>query len=353
MGADPVPKTEHCLMDSLRLRNTGVTTLTASATPFGSWNGSNTSAQLVDAYGRPMSRASVSAIHRTDWQGRQLLYPTARTNYIINSSLAAASTTNWSSPFGTATVNGAVADNPDGVNYSYSVTRTAVGGDNRIVRCPSPILNIGTYCFQADVKIVSGTISQGVTIGVEGEGALPSQALLTSGTFERLSMVFEITANSTTVPTDVFCNDLLEVEVTNANIIQLSAPSSSILTTTAPVTLTDYTLSGTTVNLAQAPASTATTDWDGTGVANLGQNIAFTSSATSYSAPMDAQTFYIRLASTAARMVSVQANQVSNPQDLYLAPNEHGVYLNVTPGCIVSVKGISASGNLSVQECSL
>ena len=33
--------------------------------------------------------------------------------------------------------------------------------------------------------------------------------------------------------------------------------------TNAPVTLTDYTLSGTTVTLAQAPASTATTQWQG------------------------------------------------------------------------------------------
>ena len=33
----------------------------------------------------------------------------------------------------------------------------------------------------------------------------------------------------------------------------------------SPVTVTDYTLNGTTVNLAQAPAATATTTWDGTG----------------------------------------------------------------------------------------
>ena len=246
-----------------RLRTVNGIIYPASRVKFGTWNGSTVTGTLVDPYGNPISSASVSAIHRTDWQGRQLLYPTPRTNYIINSSLAGASTANWSSPFGTCTVNGAVADNPDGTNYSYSVTRTAVGGDNRIVRGDSPVLNVGTYCFQADVKIVSGTISQGVTIGVEVSGSPASLPLLTSGTFERLSVVFEVTANSTTVPPDVLCSDLLEVEVTNANIIQLSAPSSSILTTTAPVTLTDYTLSGTGVTLAQPPASTDTTDWDG------------------------------------------------------------------------------------------
>ncbi len=41
--------------------------------------------------------------------------------------------------------------------------------------------------------------------------------------------------------------------------------TSRINTTAAPVTLTDYTLTGTTVNLAQAPGAPATTDWSGTG----------------------------------------------------------------------------------------
>ncbi|HQT76816.1 MAG TPA: hypothetical protein PLD10_07160, partial [Rhodopila sp.] len=43
------------------------------------------------------------------------------------------------------------------------------------------------------------------------------------------------------------------------------SPGSYIPTTTAPVTVTDYTISGTTVNLAQAPASQALCTWDGVG----------------------------------------------------------------------------------------
>ena len=232
-------------------------------TQFGTWNGTATSAQLVDQFGNPVNSAQPTAIYRTDWQGRQLLYPTARTNYCINSSLVGASTTGWSSPFGNSTVNGAVLDNPDGVNYSYSVTRTLSGGDTRIIRVPSPNLNIGTYTLQMDVKIVSGTIVSGVWLGLEIGGTPSSTALKTSGVFERLSVQFSITADGTAVPADVMCTDLLEVEATNVNIIQLPDASSAILTTTAPVTLTDYTMSGATVNLAQAPASTATTQWEG------------------------------------------------------------------------------------------
>ena len=40
-------------------------------------------------------------------------------------------------------------------------------------------------------------------------------------------------------------------------------PTGYIFTDAAPVTLTDYTLAGTTVNLAQVPATGALLDWSG------------------------------------------------------------------------------------------
>lgn len=381
MGADPVPKTEHCLMDSRRLRNTGVTTLTASATPFGNWNGSNTSAQLVDAYGRPMSRASVSAIHRTDWQGRQLLYPSARTNAAAYT--VALGGTGWTSQNGgTGTVNSATA--PDGTTTASLLSDNSnVTAGTHAIGSNLIALSAGIWCVscyfkhtndqyigiqrQPDAFSATFDILNGVTAGSYGSAVVGMGIEASAQGYYRVWVNFNYpgaTSDGFNLCLGYGYNNLGGVgNGSTADIFGFQVEKVALATdgptpyianaTSAPLTLTDYTLTGTTVNLAQAPVSTATTDWDGTGVANLGQPIAFTSSAASYSAPMDAQTFYIRLASTAACMVSVQANQVSNPQDLYLAPNEHGVYLNVTPGCIVSVKGISASGNLSVQECSL
>ena len=375
MGADQVPQTEHCLMDSRRIRDIGVSTQTASATPFGAWNGSNTSAQLVDAYGRPISKASVSAIHRTDWQGRQLLYPTARTNFILQSGNLA--TSPW--VLGSNTSLSAASVGPDGATLDAFAVITSPGGLNPFVNQNFIPANTS---IAYTIWIRGGTVAHGRIQSYDNtaNASLSGSASIISGpgtitnsgispfSFDGLSASQWTQVKITAIAGNLINNVGVYLQPYNQSYVLNSGDSvyfskpqfeygttvgSYILTTTTAATLTDYTLTGTTVNLAQAPAATATTDWDGTGFSNLGQNIAFTSSATSYSAPMDAQTFYLRLAATAACMVSVQANQVANPQDLYIAPNERGVYLNVTPGCIVSVKGISGSGNLSVQECSL
>ena len=59
---------------------------------FGAWNGTATSAGLVTQYGKTPNTARAVNIYRNDWQGNQLLYPTARTNL----SHYATDATNWS-----------------------------------------------------------------------------------------------------------------------------------------------------------------------------------------------------------------------------------------------------------------
>lgn len=334
-------------MDSRRIRDIGVSTQTASATPFGTWNGSNTSAQLVDAYGRPISKASVSAIHRTDWQGRQLLYPTARSNYFGG----VIGATGWTAlPNCTITPNAALG--PDGVTSNAAqIVVTSAGSGGTYGTC---LFNATAGTMNTHSLWVKGAAG-GETVQLKDPSVTNTIATVTlTNLWARY--YFNDTAQTTGGGLWIVAPPSSTIYAANGQMEIAASPTSWINNPTydgAAITITDYTITGTTVNLAQAPVATATTDWDGTGFSNLGQNIAFTSSAASYSAPMDAQTFYLRAAATAACMLSVQANQVANPQDLYIAPNERGVYLNVTPGCIVSVKGISGSGNLSVQECSL
>ena len=334
----------------------------ASNIAFGTWNGTATSASLINQYGATPNTARGVNIWRTDWQGRQLLYPTARTNYQLQSALAGSMVMVGTGP---ATVTHNVAfggQTCDAVTYT-STTATGYAGSAFVgTSSPIPSGQVTSYYYVGLSRALTGSESVFCyTTGSQGSDTSTSITASNSSnyvsTLVRISILYANAISPATLyPTIYLASPLssnLTVYVYGCEMESGSSAGVLINTTTAPVTLTDYTLTGTTVSLAQAPAATATTDWDGTGFSNLGQNIAFTSSATSYSAPMDAQTFYLRLAATAACMVSVQANQVANPQDLYIAPNERGVYLNVTPGCIVSVKGISGSGNLSVQECSL
>ena len=122
-------------------------------TQFGTWNGTATSAQLVDQFGNPVNSAQPSAIYRTDWQG----------------------TTSWA-------------------RYPSTFAWNDTG-----------YLNITLY------------LHAGVTV-YAAFGQIEASAV--PGSF-----------------------------------IQGSVGSFP--------TLTDYTLSGATVNLAQAPVSTATTEWQG------------------------------------------------------------------------------------------
>jgi len=86
----------------------------------------------VDRHGNALSNATVKALHRTDWQGRQLLYPTARTNLVAYNNI-------W---------NGALE--PDWRQYistSFSFIDDPAGG-NAAIRCSDASAganNFGVY----------------------------------------------------------------------------------------------------------------------------------------------------------------------------------------------------------------
>lgn len=229
----------------------------ASRVKFGTWNGSNVTGTLVDPYGNPISSASVSAIHRTDWQGRQLLYPTARTNLLINS--GSIGTAPWALAAG-CTLNGNVSG-PDGVSTSAQSVTLAANSPGIYESLSSslssdyvPSLWIRGPLGGEQVYLTLGNNINPVLITCT-TGWIRYSAPGNSGIYSTLYLELR-----TDVPTSL---PSVTIEVAFAQLETGSTPTSYIPTTSAPVTLTDYTLSGTTVTLAQAPASTATTDWDG------------------------------------------------------------------------------------------
>lgn len=233
-----------------------------SAAAFGAWNGVLNSAPLKNNAGVLVPQAFVSAVHRTDWQGRQLLYPTARTNLCLQSQNC------LSAPWGTALSGSLSADSGTDPAGGTNAQLFTVGASQSYFEQGVSLTGGVTYTASGWMKCTAGVqfaiwlfdnISRGVvttmTLGASWtryQNTFTANAGNTSGILQ----LGGITATPVGAVIEVFG---FQVEVGNS-------PSGYIPTTTAPVTLTDYTLSGTTVNLAQAPGATATTDWDGIAV---------------------------------------------------------------------------------------
>ncbi len=258
----------------------------ARGIPFGTWTGNNNTAELVDQYGNPISSANVSAIYRNDWQGNQLLYPTARTNVQPYSNTFGV---NYQSQPVTVTDN--VADPAGGTTateFSWSTNPTVWNLTNFY----GTSVPAGTYVgMQIDLNLsgvpagvgiltcyVGESTSQGGLLATFTTGASPS---VSAGTltpigngFYRWSVIFPVSA---TIPNLMWVwhgySTSGSLVLVNRMITIPSQYSESVFNgsyiptpSTAPVTLTDYTLSGTTVTFAQDPLATAKTTWYGTGV---------------------------------------------------------------------------------------
>ena len=253
--------------------------------PFGTWNGTATAASLVNNYGSTPNAARGVNIWRTDWQGRQLLYPTARTNVLFYS--LDLGNLYWGTANGTLAVG---TIKPDGTNPLYTLTassggnRTQTNGTITIVAAtrytysfiaaPGSASYIG-ISYQDGVNAAGAIISLpggvvSVTNASTGGNCSASYIALPGGLF---LVSLSVTAGSASTVVGAGVSD----GSTYSGAIYPAATSGSmnfgyaqaevgdiatsrINTTAAPVTLTDYTLSGITVNLAQAPASTAITD---------------------------------------------------------------------------------------------
>lgn len=247
----------------------------ASATQFGAGDSSTSTFGLLDARGRPIKRdVSVSAIHRTDWQGRQLLYATVRTQICVN-------TQNFSVWFpyfspALASLRSGEADPRGGTEaWSFEFGEGALG-------------SAGRHGLYANSTSAASTASLSL-LGIWARADEPIQISIGCLT----SLFPQIPLNLTTAWTYFTGSPTIDSQTSSRNfILALNAnlpinagklSTSRIYfafpqftqdatlgvyipnTGTTPATLTDYTLTGPSVALGQVPVTGAVLDWDGSG----------------------------------------------------------------------------------------
>ncbi|MDE2469292.1 MAG: hypothetical protein KGL35_11250, partial [Bradyrhizobium sp.] len=261
------------------------------AAQFGIGNGSQAAFQL-SINGLPAWNPSVTAIHRTDWQGRQLLYPTPRTNhYPFSETLSGA----LLGPIAGATLtSGAASPSPTVAAFTLTAASSAYGCIFRFSGGTSAsnvslgwVVKAGTAAY-AGLRVCSAADNPAgdrynfvdLSTGVVNNTNVPAFPLTAtplpngyillrqsgyapagdSGVVDVAITDSNGYTSATTLggQTLIICAPEYEYDLVGGSYISTGSAST-------PVTLTDYTLAGTTVNLAQAPGVTATTDWDGSG----------------------------------------------------------------------------------------
>ena len=244
-------------------------------------------------------KARVTAIHRADWQGRQLLYPTPRTNRVRQSSTPTSSslsnvtlaTVAGAAPDGSASVssmtvtggtapqmsvlmtsNAPVVDEDGNTGFSLFVDKTS----------PSGFAGIQVNQQNGPTVLAASFIALNLATGVLGNEFLVSTALNNfTATVDSLPGWYKITIKFPVRPTATsvqpyICvpNSTTSRSGTVGAVLRffggMSFYGSYIPTTSAPVTLTDYTYTPAgQVTLGQVPVNGAVLDWGGSGTINL------------------------------------------------------------------------------------
>lgn len=273
-----------------------------SAVRFWQSNGSSTSAQLLDAAGIPLTASqmgSVTGLHRTDWQGRQLQYPTPRTNYAKNSQNMLGSgwnvrtetvtTNNAGAPDGSATLNKVVistsntahaqsqdiAGIPNGTLCTLMISVNPAGAPFTTIWLADQLASGGPAWYiilnsAGKVTYNSGSLTNGaatVVTGLNGMYQVYIQGVITAGT-ARCAVGFSNTGTSviytyTGNGTDTYSAWGMML----SQGVSINQLGSYIATTSAAVTVTaDYGVSGNTITFPTAPIAGGIYDWDGSAI---------------------------------------------------------------------------------------
>lgn len=258
----------------------------ANGTPFFTGDGSTSSATLLDRHGNPISSDKlkrVDAIHRTDWQGRQLLYPTARTNletWSQDYTNAAWSKTNVS-------ITAAATTAPDGTVSGQTITESTATGVHRVQQNRSlvsgPIYTISVIAKAGSRNwIIVGEDSAGSNaffnlssgaVGSVNGGATAAIVSLGSGwyrcsvTYVQSGVTGRVYMGLSTVGggggPSYTGDGISSISAWGFQLELESSPTAYIPTTSTAATVTDYTLSGSTVNFGETPLTGAVCDWTG------------------------------------------------------------------------------------------
>lgn len=252
--------------------------------PIGRGNGVST------VFAAPPEITEISAVYRTDWQGTVALSASARTNFLLYSQEldnAVWQTTNCSvqantdvAPDGTMTADKAIPSNGTAIRgsgvyqiitksavpigYCLAVSVKSAGHGKMILFCRdnASAANKAETVLDLSTGTLSGTIADGTF-----SGASATVVPHTIPGWYRVKLKF--TTGAETLIRSYFLNDVNGNGVDGIYLwgwhldIQ---DGSYIPTTTTPITVTDYVVSGTTLTLAEVPALAAELTVDGTGV---------------------------------------------------------------------------------------
>jgi hypothetical protein len=256
----------------------------SSPEQFGIGDGATTSFQLVDGSTQVQSPVS-EQIYRNDWQGNQMLYTTARAN-LLEYSQDFTKTGAWGSQC-VVTPNATTA--PDGTNSAQLVADASTTINASIFQNATVVNDGGTYAVSFYFKAGTTNLmsprleffSGGTTI-TYACNINPNTLAITSNSFASTSIVFvgngwyrftgvgsNNASGNTVAQPQLYVDDGPVTDTSNIYLwgfqIEKSATSTSYIpTTTAAVTVTDYTLaSNGLVTLASAPVEGAAMTWTG------------------------------------------------------------------------------------------
>lgn len=224
-------------------------------------NGATTAFTLQDPSMATAISPSVTALYRTDWQGKQLLYTTSRTNLILQSN-------NFTVTWGGNTI-GSITQNvtgPDGVaNSAWSITGT--GSDSNLSQTVAGLTVAHTYTNSIWLKVPSGTLNLNTYINDNGTGFKMTPIVLTTS-WQRFtdSAVLSATGNAQNLQIGGGSTWGVGqvIHLAFAQKEDAAAATSYIPTTTTSASNTDYSVAGAVATVTPAPIAGATLSWTGT-----------------------------------------------------------------------------------------
>ncbi|SAL00401.1 hypothetical protein AWB76_07851 [Caballeronia temeraria] len=253
------------LSDATRLQLTNVS---ATDELFGIGDGVTKSFPLTYR-GVPLSAVSSASVYREDWQGKQILYSTPRTNLALNSNDLDAQT--WSHYYVTPATLTKGAIGPDGTATAWSFPLSDCTGNNN--NTAGLLYSIGAQIYPSGTKAcVSAWLraDQPLQFRICVDDA--NQKILKLDTVWRAYSVSG-TANGTGRAVELFMSKTDNVGVPLTAKVYIACveaekgatPGSYIPTKSTAVTVTDYDLSNAVVTFSAPPVAGARLTWSGGG----------------------------------------------------------------------------------------
>lgn len=243
---------------------------TVTARYFGTGDGSRVAFNLA---GLDADVAHIApAIYRSDWQGNQLLYSTARTNLLTNSAFVGGGSapTSWTWALSTGTSAPVVSSLDGGIAYS----QVATGGTQRpFIRQNISALANTTYCLSMFIEAVSAgeTVSQCLTFANAPAGTTftypvcpgnPSGGAAGVVSVGRVHILAATVGTAGTFDVGIGCGPSGPSDMTmtfSHPQVEVGSAPTGWISTGSPTSVTDYTLHATSglVTFATAPVVNA------------------------------------------------------------------------------------------------